>query len=230
MRKCLVLWAVLGLLVIFTCPANADSTYVLTFDDVAFPKDSILGTITDNYQGFEWDGFGVISEQGYKSQRYYKNDKISFPSSPVAVFNGQQGKGMPVVSLANSKPFLLEGAYFSTWDKNNKPINGQSADGLTVIGYLDGKEVGNTKFSLTPDFVWEAFNFGPVDLLTFNALGSNDNCLWLMDNVQIANNVQVSVVPLPTTLGMFCGGLLALYVFRRRAIVEKSLKDIVVDI
>jgi hypothetical protein len=37
---------------------------------------------------------------------------------------------------------------------------------------------------------------------------------WLVDNVQ------VSAVPIPATLGMFCGGLLALFVFGRRRVIN----------
>ena len=62
--------------------------------------------------------------------------------------------------------FFLEGAYFSTWAQNNK-LAGFSSQGLTVTGYLDGKVAGSIKIPLTPNFVWQAMNFGPVDLVEF---------------------------------------------------------------
>lgn len=207
MKKWLIVLAVVWLMVVLTCPVRANSTYIFTFDDVATPFDKTWGTIPDDYQGFQWKEFGAISNAGYQEE--FKNNLIIFPSTPVAAFNGDESDASRVISLANSTPFLLEGAYFSTWDKNNK-FYGKSSDGLIVMGYLNGEIVGSTKFALTPEFVWQGFNFGPVDLIEFRTQEHDNKHWWLMDNVQ------VSVIPIPTTMGMFCGGLLALYVFGRR--------------
>ena len=86
-----------------------------------------------------------------------------------------------------------------------------------VTGYLNGEVVGSTTFSLTPNFVWQELNFGQVDLIEFKTRECDDKHWWLMDNVQ------VSAIPIPTTIGMFCGGLLALFVFGRRRVGGHSL-------
>ncbi len=132
----------------------------------------------------------------------------------MAAFNGGDGGGNQKVSLSSAKPILLEGAYFSTWAQNNS-FAGFSSHELTVTGYLNGKEVASKTFSLTPSFAWQAFNFGPVDKMVFTHLERDNAHWWLMDNVQ------VSAVPVPTTIGMFCGGLLALFVFGRRRTAVK---------
>ncbi len=131
--------------------------------------------------------------------------------SPLAAFNGGDGGGNQIVSFSSLKPVLLDGAYFSTWAQN-KSFAGFSSQELTVAGYLNGKEVASQTFSLTPGFVWQGFNFGPVNQVVFTHLESDNAHWWLMDNVQ------VSAVPIPTTIGMFCGGLLALGIFGRRRI------------
>ena len=119
------------------------------------------------------------------TKQVHKNKLINFPSKPVAAFNGDKDDACGVVSLANATPFLLEGAYFSTWDKNNK-FYGKSSGGLTVTGYLNGEVVSSTTFSLTPTFVWRDSNFGPVDLIEFKTKEHDDKHWWLMDNVQVS--------------------------------------------
>ena len=71
--------AVVWLMVVLTCPVSANNTYIFNFDDVATPYEKIWGIIPDDYQGFEWDGFGAISNLGY--QKEYKNNLIIFPSA-----------------------------------------------------------------------------------------------------------------------------------------------------
>jgi hypothetical protein len=208
MKKWLILLTVVSLAVVLTCPASAKTTYIFTFDDVAIDK--TWGTIPDDYQGFEWHDFGAVANFGY--QKGF-NNSIIFPSPTVAVFNGNADDATGVISLANATPFLLEGAYFSAWAKDNKSSI-KPSKGLTVIGYLNGEAVGSSKFSLTPQFVWQDFNFGPVDLVEFMTQEHNDKRWWLMDNVQ------VSAVHIPATIGMFCGGLLALGIFGRRRVVN----------
>jgi hypothetical protein len=160
--------------------------------------------------GFEWNFIEVERITDY--QKTFNNKNITFPSSPLAALNGGQTGGNELVSFSSSRPFVIEGAYFSTWAQNNNVVS-YSSKGLTVTGYLDGNVVGSTKFSLTPDFVWQDLKFGLVDLVEFRHLEKDDVHWWLMDNVQ------VSAVPLPNTLLLFGGGVIALGIFGKRRFV-----------
>jgi hypothetical protein len=199
------MWVTLGLF----CPASADSFYTINFDEVATP-DGKWGVVPDGYMGFEWNFIEVERITDY--QNTFNNKNITFPSSPLAALNGGQTGGNELVSFSSSRPFVIEGAYFSTWAQNNNVVS-YSSKGLTVTGYLDGNVVGSTKFSLTPDFVWQDLKFGLVDLVEFRHLEKDDVHWWLMDNVQ------VSVVPLPNTLLLFGGGVIALGIFGKRRFV-----------
>ena len=86
------------------------------------------------------------------------------------------------------------------WAQNNS-YAGFSSKGLTVTGYLDGKEVGSTTFSLSPDFVWHEFNLGLVNQVSFRHREHDDQHWWLMDNMK------VSATPLPKTMFLFAGGI-----------------------
>jgi hypothetical protein len=206
MKKWLILsvamWVTLGLF----CPASAASTYNITFDDVPTP-DGNWGVVQDGYMGFDWNFIEVERITDY--QQTYNNNTITFPSSPLAALNGGNTGGNELVSFSSSKPFLLEGAYFSTWAQNNN-FTSFSSRGITVTGYLDGNVVGSTKISLTSDFVWQDTNFGPMDLVEFRHQEQDNSHWWLMDNMK------VSAVPLPATLVLFGGGLFALVVFGKR--------------
>lgn len=210
MKKWLTLVAAMCLTFGLVCPAGATSTYTITFDDVPTPNGT-WGVIPDGYLGFEWNFIEVERNTDY--QGTFKNKKITFPSSPLAALNGGKTGGNELVSFSSPKPFLIEGAYFSTWAENNKFV-GYSSMGLTATGYLDGKVVGSTKFSLTPDFVWQALNFGPVDLVEFKHNEKDDAHWWLMDNMK------VSAVHLPSTLLLFSAGLFALCVFGKRRTIR----------
>jgi hypothetical protein len=189
-----------------TGPVQADTMYTINFDDVATPNGS-WGVVPDGYMGFDWNFIEVERIADY--QKSFNNKQLSFPSTALAALNGGQTGGNEVVSFSRSQPFVLEGAYFSTWARNNT-FTGFSSRGLTITGYRNGEAAGSTTFSLTPEFVRQEFNFGPVDLVEFRHMEKDDAHWWLMDNVA------VSPVALPTTLGLFCGGLLALCVFGRR--------------
>lgn len=203
MKKWLILTAAIWLACGLICPAGATSTDTITFDDLPTPNDKgAWGVIPDGYMGFDWQYFEGEKFNDYK--KTYSNSKAHFPSAPNAAYNGGPEGGYEVVSFSSDHRFVLQGAYFSTWAQNNQ-FTGFSSRGLIVTGYLDGKMVGSTKVPLTPDFVWQGFNFGLVDQVAFTHQEHDNKHWWLMDNLQ------VSGVPLPATGGLFCGGLIALY-------------------
>jgi len=206
MKKWLLLVVAMWLSFGLIGPASATITSTITFDDVPTPQGT-WGVVPDGYLGFDWNFIEVERITDY--QQTYNNPQLTFPSSPLAALNGGVSGGNEVVGFSRTKPFLLEGAYFSTWAQNNK-LTGFSSQGLTVTGYLDGKVAGSIKIPLTPNFVWQAMNFGPVDLVEFKHQEPDNSHWWLMDNVK------VSAVPLPTTGLLFGGGLLALCVFGKR--------------
>jgi hypothetical protein len=210
MKKWQVLLAVVSLTVVLTCPASANSMKTITFDDVLSPGVN-WGVVPNGFMGLDWKNIEVERITDYQST--YNNHLLTFPSVPLAAFNGGDGGGNQVVSFSSPKPILLDGAYFSTWAQNNSFADFSSHE-LTVVGYLNGKEVASQTFSLTPDFAWQGFNFGPVDQVEFTHQEADNAHWWLVDNVQ------VSAVPIPATLGMFCGGLLALFVFGRRRVIN----------
>jgi hypothetical protein len=208
MKKWLVVWTVVWLTVVLICPVSANNIEIITFDDVLEPNVN-WGVVPDGYMGLDWKHIEVERITDYRQT--YNNRLITFPSAPLAALNGGESGGNRVVSFSSPKPILLGGAYFSTWAEHNWFADFSSHE-LTVAGYLNGKEMGSKTFSLTPDFAWQAFDFGLVDQVVFTHLERDNAHWWLMDNVQ------VSAIPIPATIGMFCGGLLALVVFGRRRV------------
>lgn len=208
MRKAFHLLALMVVIICWACPAAATPTFELTFDDLPTPNDKgIWGVVPEEYQDFYWKYVEVVNATAYAKN--FGNTKIAFPSKPNAAYNGGLEGGFEVVAMASSKPFILEGAYFSSWAQNNKLVS-YGSKGLTVTGYLDGEVVGSSTFSLTPTFVWQELAMGPVDLVEFRHLEKDNAHWWLMDNLQVA------AVPLPGTIMLVCAGVSGLLIFGRR--------------
>lgn len=208
MRKWLMAAVAMWWAVGMCAPAGAAASYTITFDDLPTPMEKFWGIVPDGYLGFDWELAEVVKITGY--QKEYGNKQAKFPSNPNAAYNGGNDAGSEKISFAANEAFLLTGGYFSTWTENKK-MAGYSSQGLTVTGYLDGKAVGSSTFSLTPDFVWQEFTFGPVDLVVFRHQESDNRHWWVMDNLQ------VSAVPQPTTLILFGSGILILGIFGKKA-------------
>jgi hypothetical protein len=187
-------------------PAAAAGSYTITFDEVTVQPVN-WGVVPDGYMEFDWNFIEFQRNNDYRNT--YNNKNITFPSPPYAALNGGESGGNEVVSFASARPFELEGGFFGTWAQNNT-FAGFSSRGLTVTGYLGRTEVGSQTFALTPNFAWQEFDFGPVTMVQFTHLEHDNAHWWLMDNLKL------SAVPLPTTLGLFCGGLLALAVSGKR--------------
>jgi hypothetical protein len=202
------LWITLGLF----GQASANSTSTITFDDVLQPGVN-WGVVPNGYMGLDWQCIEVERLSDY--QQTYNNYQLTFPSVPLAALNGGNTGGNELVSFSSARPILVEGAYFSTWAQNNS-YAGFSSQELTVTGYLNGQEVGSTSFSLSPNFVWQEFNFGLVDQVSLRHREHDDQHWWLMDNMK------VSATPLPKTMFLFGGGLIALGLFGKRRVPHKS--------
>lgn len=206
MRRLLFMAGAVCLILGVTCPAEATNSYTITFDDVTVQPVN-WGVVPDGYMGFDWNFIEFERNNDYRNT--YNNKQITFPSPPYAALNGGESGGNELVSFSSASPFAMEGAFFSAWAQNNT-FAGFSSRGLTVTGYLGGTEVGSKSFALTPNFVWQEFDFGPVNLVQFIHLEHDNAHWWLMDNLKL------SAVPLPTTLGLVCGGLLALFFSGKR--------------
>jgi hypothetical protein len=206
MEKRLIGVAALWLTLALLSPASANSTSTITFDDVLQPGVN-WGVVPNGYLGLDWQFIEVERLSNY--QQTYNNYQLTFPSVPLAALNGGNTGGNELVSFSSAQPVLFEGAYFSTWAGSNT-FSWFSSRELTVTGYLNGKEVGSTTFSLSPNFVWQEFNFGLVNQVSFRHGEPDDGHWWLMDNMQ------VSATPLPATLLLFVGGLIALGLFGKR--------------
>jgi hypothetical protein len=206
MKKWLILVAALWITLGLWSLASANSSYTITFDEAANPSNKIdWGVLPDGYMGLDWQFLELEKYNDYKKS----NSGAHFPSPPFAVFNGGPSKGYMTVSFSSDHPFVFEGAFFSTWANKNKFTIG-SANGLIVTGYLDGKVVGSTRFPLTPEFIWQNINFGVVDLVELTNQEHDNKYWWLMDNMK------VSATPLPNTMFLFGGGLIALGLFGKR--------------
>jgi hypothetical protein len=206
MKKWLAILSATCLMMVLTCPAGANSIETITFDTILNPSVN-WGVVPNGYMGLNWDNIEVERVTDYQSR--FNNHSLTFPSVPLAAFNGGDIGGNKIVSFSSPNPILLNGAYFSTWAQNNSFANFSSHE-LTVAGYLKGTEVASKTFALIPDFVWQGFNFGPVDTVLFIHKENDNAHWWLMDNVQ------VSAIPIPATIGLLTGGLLALCFFGRR--------------
>jgi hypothetical protein len=207
MKKTMLLAVMLSIpLALVTVTAHA--AYVL-FDDLA--TSGGYGTVPAAYKGFTWNGFEVVSQATYQSTATggWANT-TAFPSVPNAAYNGN---GAATVTLlpGNGYPITFGGADFWTWTwQNSKFVN--SADVLTVTGWLNGVQVGHDTFDLngTPQARYDGYGW-LVDKVTFErTVAGGTEGYWLMDCVQVAST------PVPPSLYLLAAGLVGTLVARRR--------------
>ena len=205
MRKSILTFAAL---VLFSAPAAYADLVTVTFDDVATPKNdggAIWGNVPQSYAGLIWQGnpsgdgtdWQVITNASYNS--VYSNTVV-FPTSPNAAYNDT---GSLTMTIDGKQSFYFDGAKVATWAANNNFV-GYGSRYLTVTGYLNGLQVGQTGQDLTVPFAplnMTVWGNPLVNELTFTA--NTSGTWWLMDNLQYTP----SPAPAAILLGMMGLGL-----------------------
>jgi hypothetical protein len=209
---------------------TAQASYVL-FDDISTSSGAGFVNIPANYQGYQWTGFGVVSQGAYNALLSTSvSTNISFPSQPNAAYNGDNANAS--VTITSATPFVFNGAEFWAWAPGaTATTKGASAGGytpnyLTVSGWLKGVQVGSDQLI---DFWDNLKGFGgqphayldglawTVDTVKFaldTTVNSSNAGYWSMDCVNVA------ATPVPPSLYLLAAGIVGTLVARRRSKVK----------
>ena len=191
---------------------SAQASYVV-FDDLA--TSGGFGAVPSTYQGYQWTGFGVVSQQYYNAT--YGN-AITFPSGPNAAYNDG---GAVVTMTGTGTPFIFNGADFWSWTMGPAITGGLSTYYLHVTGSLNGVPLPAEQLidlTINPGAP-QLTHFAPtefgwlVDKVMFTTDAQGGGGYWLMDCVNVA---AAPAVPLPPSLYLLAAGLVGTLVARRR--------------
>lgn len=179
--------------VVLLTPRSAQAT-TITFDDISVSN--LYTSISNGYQGFDWNNFDVLDTSQETIANGYSNGVVS--SSNVA-FNG----GGNAADITSASTFTFGSAYFNAaWN------NGLS---ITIEGILNGVVEDTSTFTVnaTGSSTLETFNWSGINKLHFTSSGgtsagyTGSGTEFAMDNLTVTT-------PEAGTLSLLAVGLLGL--------------------
>lgn len=189
-----------GIVVLFVMGMPVQAADTIAFDDIT----SAERVSFTNYEGFEWDNFGVATYDHKGAYTGYYNANVS---GDYVAFNQW---GVPA-AVSRDNPFCLVGAHFTAAWRN----------GLQILaeGYLEGDLVHSRTFTVcTCDPTWVSFDWGYVDHVVFSTSGG-ESAGYAQNSFQFAMDNMVYHTPAPGAIllaGMGAG--LTGWLRRRRAL------------
>jgi len=161
-------------------PAMANSSTVLSFDDLTHTDDSCAMTNHNPYNGVSF--YGLF----HRAKAYY----ATAHSTPVYLLNGF---GLDSNYITFDSPVTFEGA----WVAQPNVLLENRAIEFWFEGYLDGTLVGDsasTPLSLTTTMKWHGVNFGgPVDKVVFRRTPSSGNGMYVIDDITFNTTTSVDI-------------------------------------
>jgi hypothetical protein len=174
-----------SLLITFGAMQAANAT-VLTFDDIGIPNYVTSPGFIE--QGFQFSNNSDVVDLSASSPWSAEGPAYSGNYAALNDYGGNM-----VMTAVGGVSFSLQDLYIKSWAGTT---NGQSE---SIIGYLNGQQVGQVNFTMGNSWQDVAANFGQVTSVSIN--GGN---YFLVDNVTVnAGNA----VPEPATYSMMLMGL-----------------------
>jgi len=186
----------------FTQMCNAQ-TEILTFDDLP----SIYGTaqIPNGYGGLQWQNFWYLNAVTYwGNPSGYSNGLVSADN---VAFN------------ANGDPAQIGGGLF---DLNSAYLTGAWNDGLQleVQGFIGSTLIYDNTYTVNtagPTLI--NLNYLGIDEANFISFGGTHNSSFAVGGEQFAvDNLNVTLVPEPTSMWLLAAGILGMILLRHRQI------------
>ena len=175
-----------GMVVLFFMGMPVQAAGTIRFDDIT----SAERVSFVDYEGFQWDNFGVARYDHKGTGTGYYNANVS---GDYVAFNQW---GEPATVLRDN-PFSLVGACFTAAWRN----------GLQILaeGYLEGDLVHSRTFTVdTYDSTWVSFDWGYVDQVVFSTSGG-ESAGYAQNSPQFAMDNMVYHAPAPGAI--LLGGL-----------------------
>ncbi len=170
-------------------------TTVIGFDDLTTETGTnSITPVPAGYNGLNWSNFYTVSSDAYPGTGYAN----AATSNQYAAFNGY---GAPAIITASAAFSLISGNFTAAYD---------TSDSLEVDGYLNGNEVYTTTFNIGDGApAAESLNFDGVDTVVFTNTDSTESF--------VVDDLSVTGVPEPTSMGLLSVSAVALLRRRRQA-------------
>jgi hypothetical protein len=172
--------------------------FLITFDDLATPDVGangigVIGPIPTNYNGVNWNNLWVLDAMDYPLTSGYQPGMISTKN---VAFNDFANPA----SITSTAPFNFLSAYLTAAWYDNLQVEVQGYVG-SILTYDNTYTLSAT----TPTLI--NFNYLGVNEVYFSAFGGTQHAsysyngeFFAMDNVTIATNFEVSVLPTIQTM------------------------------
>jgi hypothetical protein len=182
---------------------------ILTFDEL--PGTAPTGWLTQvpaNYGGLQW--------------RFFYYTEASRAPAPSGYVNGVVSPGKAVYSgYADWAPAVLSVTH-GTFDLNSAYVTAAWQDGVTLEaqGFKGGRLIYDTGYTInavTPSLI--NFNYLGIDQVSFYYYGGTVHPGYQgFGPMFVIDNLNVTIVPEPSTLALACVAAFSLPLFRRRQI------------
>ena len=193
----------LGLVVVLAVSVSTARASTINFDDLTIS--GLADPIPSSYDGFNWNGFGVVDTvglYGVVGTNGYTNGVVSGSN---AAFDGAGG----VATLTSNSPFTFDSAYFNAAWRNGLSI--------TVEGYLNGTLDYAKTFTVgaTGPSTLETFDWTNINELDFSSFGGTSAGYMYAGNEFALDDLTITT-PEPGSVLLLGAGLLGLMAFFKR--------------